>query len=65
MKIGVHLPKLSQKLGRVPAFIGPPCMYVCACLFVRRRTSANYLWLLAVVDRSSDVSAISYVLQGL
>ena len=25
MKIGVHLPKLLQKLDRVPIFIGPPC----------------------------------------
>ena len=27
MKIGVHLPKLLQKLSRVPVFIGPPCKF--------------------------------------
>ena len=27
MKIGEYLPKLSQKLGRVPVF-GPPCIYL-------------------------------------
>ena len=26
MKVGVHLPKLSQKLGRVSVFIVPPCI---------------------------------------